>query len=76
MGFCASGAEGKTSAFVLLSSPVQADGILSANEQIINFFILHSTDGSGRRNIEFPTCTKPCTLADILCTTLGPNTIT
>jgi hypothetical protein len=36
--------------------------MLSANEQIINFFILYSADGSGRHSVEFPTCTKPWTL--------------
>jgi len=54
MGFCASGADGINIGFVLLSSAVPADGMLSANEQIINFFILHSTDGSGRRALNFP----------------------
>ena len=49
MGFAQVGQTEKTSAFVLLSSPVRADRLLSANEEIINFFILHSADGSGRR---------------------------
>jgi hypothetical protein len=49
MGFAQVGQTEKTSAFVLLSSAVRADRTLSANEQIINFFILHSADGSGRR---------------------------
>jgi len=49
MGFAQVGQTEKTSAFVLLSSAVWAEGILSANEQIINFFILHSANGSGRR---------------------------
>jgi hypothetical protein len=35
----------KTSAFVLLSSAVPVDATLSANEQIINFFILLSANG-------------------------------
>jgi len=48
---------------VLLSSAVRAEGILSTNEQIINFFILHSADGSGQTGVEFPTCAKPWTLA-------------
>jgi len=39
----------KTSAFVLLSSAVQADRRLSANEQTINFFILYSVDGFGQK---------------------------
>jgi len=50
---------------VLLSAAVRADRMLSANEQIINFFILHSADGSGRRSVEFPTCTKPWPLPAI-----------
>lgn len=62
MGFVQVGLTEKTSAFVLLSSAVRADRMLTANEQIINFFILHSADGSGRRGVEFPTCTKPWTL--------------
>ncbi len=45
-GFVQVGQTEKTSAFVLLSSAARADGMLSANEQIINFFILHSADGS------------------------------
>ena len=49
MGFAQVGQTEKTSAFVLLSSAVRSDRMLSANEQIINFFILHSADGSGRR---------------------------
>jgi len=49
MGFAQVGQTEKTSSFVLLSSAVRAEGMLSANEQIINFFILHSADGSGRR---------------------------
>jgi len=48
-GFAQVGQTEKTSAFVLLSSAVRAEGMLSANEQIINFFILYSADGSGRR---------------------------
>ena len=48
-GFVQVGQTEKTSAFVLLSSAVRAERLLSANEQIINFFILHSADGSGRR---------------------------
>ena len=63
MGFVQVGQTDKTSAFVLLSTAVWAEGILSANEQIINFFILLSADGSGRRGVEFPTCAKPWTLA-------------
>jgi len=49
----------KTSAIVLLSAAVRADGILSANEQIINFFILHSADGSGRQALNFPPAQSP-----------------
>jgi len=64
MGFCASGADGITSYCAAIISSL-ADRLLSANEQIINFFILHSADGSGRRHLEFPTCAKPWTLAAI-----------
>jgi len=48
-GFAQVGQTEKTSALVLLSSAVRADRILSAKEQTINFFILLSADGSGRR---------------------------
>jgi len=48
-GFAQVGQTEKTSAFLLLSSAVQADRFLSANEEIINFFILHSADGSVRQ---------------------------
>jgi hypothetical protein len=46
--FCASELEGMNISFVLLSSAVQAEAILSAKEQIINFFILYSVDGFGK----------------------------
>jgi len=49
MGFTQVGQTEKTSAFVMLSSAVGAERMLWADEQIINFFILHSADGSGRR---------------------------
>jgi hypothetical protein len=49
MGFAQVGQTEKTSAIVMLSSAVRADRVLSTNEQIINFFILLSADGSGRR---------------------------
>ncbi len=49
MGFTQVRQTEDTSAFVLPPSAVRAEGMLSANEQIINFFILHSADGSGRR---------------------------
>jgi len=49
MGFAQVGQTEKTSAFVLLSSTVRVEGNLLANEQIINFFILLSADGSGRQ---------------------------
>jgi hypothetical protein len=49
MGFAQVGQTEKTSTFVLLSSAVRADRFLSADEQIINFFILLSANGSGRR---------------------------
>src|SRR5690242_407264 len=45
--------------------------MLSANEQIINFFHLLSADGSGRRNVEYPTCTKPWTLGVIFDQPMG-----
>jgi hypothetical protein len=48
MGFAQVGQTEKTSAFVLLSSAVRAYRMLSANEQIINFFILYSADGFGQ----------------------------
>ena len=48
-GFAQVGQTGKTSAFVLPSPAVRAEGILSTNEQIINFFILHSADDSCRQ---------------------------
>ena len=59
MGFAQVGETEKTSAFVLLSSAVRADEMLSANEQIINFFILHSAEGSGRRALNFPPAQSP-----------------
>jgi hypothetical protein len=65
-GFAQVGQTEKTSAFVLLSAAVRADRMLSANEQIINFFILYSADGSGRHDIESPTCAKPCSLHAII----------
>ena len=48
-GFAQVGQTEKTSAFMLLSSAIRADRFLLSNEQIINFFILHSADGSGRQ---------------------------
>jgi len=59
MGFAQVGQMKKTSAFVLLSSAVRADRKLSANEQIFNFFILHSADGLGRRALNFPPAQSP-----------------
>jgi len=53
------GQTGRTSAFVLPSPAVQAEGILSTNEQIINFFILHSADDSGRWALNFPPAQSP-----------------
>ena len=44
---------------MLLSSAVRADRILSANKQIINFFLLHSAEGSGRRALNFPPSQSP-----------------
>ena len=65
-GFSQVGQAEKTLAFVLLSSTVQADRMLSTDEQIINFFILYLADSSGRCGVEFPPCTKPWTLYAIL----------
>jgi hypothetical protein len=59
MGFAQVRQTEKTSAFVLLSSAVRADVMLSANEQIINFFILYSANGSGRRALNFPPAQSP-----------------
>jgi len=47
-GAIASRADGINISIVLLSTTVRAVRFLSANEQIINFFILLSADGSGR----------------------------
>jgi hypothetical protein len=66
MGFVQVGLKEKTSAFVLLSSVVQPEGFLSANEQIINFFILYSADGFGKRNTEFPHLHKALSVIDHL----------
>jgi hypothetical protein len=45
---CKVGQTEKTSPFVLPSSAVREDGFLSAEEQIINFFILYPADGFGQ----------------------------
>ena len=44
---------------MLLSSAVRADRFLSTNEQIINFIILLSADGSGRLALNFPPAQSP-----------------
>ena len=59
MGFAQVGQTEKTSAFVLLSSAVRAERMLSANGQIINFFILHSTDGLADAALSFPPAQSP-----------------
>ena len=47
LGFGEQNDKGHAPNIGLLSSAVRSDGILSANEQIINFFILYSADGFG-----------------------------
>jgi len=59
MGFAQVGQTEKTSAFVLLLSAVRADGILSANEQIINFFILLSAEDWADGTLNFPPAQSP-----------------
>jgi len=58
-GFCASGADGINSNFVLLSPAVLAEVILSANEQIINFFILYSADVRADGTLNSPPAQSP-----------------
>lgn len=59
MGFAQVGQTEKTSAIVLLSSAVRADRMLSANEQIINFFILYSADVRADAALNFPHAQSP-----------------
>jgi len=58
-GFVQVGLKELTSAFVLLSSAVRAEGILLANEQIINFLFYIQLTVSGRRALNFPPAQSP-----------------
>ena len=70
MWFCASGADriniGIRAAIISSSGRPNAISKRTNNQ----LFILHSADGSGRRGVESPTCTKPWTL----CATLNRST--
>jgi len=59
MGFAQVGQTEKTSAFVLLSSTVRADGMLSANEQIINFLFYIRLAVRADGNSNFPPAQSP-----------------
>ena len=59
MGFAQVGQTEKTSAFVLLSSAVRAEGMLSANEQIINFLFYIRLTVRADGNSNFPPAQSP-----------------
>ena len=59
MGFAQVGQTEKTSAIVLLSSAVRAEGMLSANEQIINFLFYIRLTVRADGNSNFPPAQSP-----------------
>ena len=63
MGFCASGADGKNISICAAIISGSGRPITISKPTNNQLFILHSADGSGRRNVEFPICAKPWTLA-------------